>query len=187
MDLISLGDQLNACFESSSDVHQLYQIILTFKADPAVKERLGGGGGATLPPLIARAIGTSGESLGTILKAVPIQSPQDAFQAVFRWLELVLYTTCEYIPFLNEKSAQNLAIGHPVSIWLFKEHRTVEACYYIGMFLVRKLEKKELPVALVKLPELVERFRVYVLPRMVEFHTSAIDQLKKVNSEYMEL
>ncbi len=180
MDLITLSDQLNSCFESSDEVHQLYAIIITHKADQSVKESL-----KNPPPPIKRIL--NGEPLINVLKSVTVPNPNDAYRALFRWLDLVLYTTCDYLPYLNEKSAHNVAIAHPVSMWLLKEHHSVEACCYIGMFLTRLVGKKDLPVVLVKLPELVYRFRTFVLPKMVEFHTSAADELKQLNPEYMEL
>ena len=182
MDLLILSDQLNTCFESSSEVHQLYAIVITYKADQPIKDSLDK---KNAPPAVARIL--NGEPLLQVLKSVAIPNPHEAYRAVFRWLDLVLYTTCDYLPCLNEKNAHNAAIAHPVSVWLYKEHQSVEACCYIGMYLTRLVSKKDLPVVLVKLPELVERFRAFILPKMVEFHTSAADQLKQLHPDYMAL
>jgi hypothetical protein len=182
MDLIDLSEQLNKCFESSRDAHDLYSIAVTWIADAATKDALRTK--KDLPLILARVL--NGEPLLAIFKSVQLsEPPQDSYRALMRWLNLVLYTLCNYVP--NEQNAHNVALAHPISMWLFKECKTVEACCHVCMYLARIVGKHEVPMECIRLPEVTERFKVFILPKMVEYHARSLEELKEIAKEYTEL
>lgn len=184
MDLVELSDGLGKAFEQSYDFKQLYQVFAAYKYDEATKEACKKN--KECPPLVARI--AKGEPLKEVLSSIQMEAPAiEAYNVLFRWLNLVLYSTCHILPHLNEQNAHNVSLGSPFALWLHKEYRAIEICCSVGMILSKMVGAKEVPVALIRLPELTERFKKFILPKMTELHQQSLDELNEIAKEYMDL
>jgi hypothetical protein len=100
------------------------------------------------------------------------------------WLDLVLYETCTFIPLITEDRAHNLALGHPLSLWLLRFAGVVDAACQVGMIIVR-VREEDLPQSLIRLPILTTRFNTILLPKLQEFTRETVKQLWEIKPEYM--
>ena len=118
---------------------------------------------------------------------VPLLEPYIAYKALFRWIDLVLYTTCAFLPHMNENNAHNIALGHPIALWLFKYHETIDSCCVVGMILARLVKLEKVPIQVIRLKELTERFKKFILPKMVEYHDASVEEVKQFAPELLNL
>jgi hypothetical protein len=86
------------------------------------------------------------------------------------WLCRVMYAIC--YPPIDEKTASNIALTHPMAFWLFEHANQIEAS--IRLFIHLYPDAKDL-ICCVKLLDTVGRFHKYVLPEMGK----QIDSMKK--------
>lgn len=138
----------------------------------------------------------SSEELRHLFKSVHVDKstecgkllePYIAYKALFRWIDLVLYTTCAFLPHMNEDNAHNIALGHPIALWLFKYYETIDSSCTTGMILARLVKLEKVPIQLIRLKELTERFKKFILPKMVEYHDASVEEVKQFAPELMEL
>lgn len=102
-----------------------------------------------------------------------------------RWLDMVLLHTCMFIPSITENNANNIALAHPLSIWLFKFADTIDEMCEIGMQITSHFEN--IPITLIRLPHLTARFRKFLLPIMNDFHAKSVEEMKEVMPDYLKL
>lgn len=104
-----------------------------------------------------------------------VETPEQAL----RWLNIVLYTLCDFIPVINEDNAYNMALGHPYSMWLYEHNQTIEKwCKSIPK------NGENIPLALIRLPPLIIRFRKFLLPHIEEFNDKTVLQIKELWPNY---
>lgn len=77
------------------------------------------------------------------------------------WLCRVMYAIC--YPPIDEKTASNIALTHPMAYWLFEHASQIEASIRLLVHLYP--DAKDL-ICCIKLLDTVGRFRKYVLPEM---------------------
>jgi hypothetical protein len=104
---------------------------------------------------------------------------------ISRWLDIVLFHTCTFIPSITEKNAYNLALAHPLSIWLFKYADIIDEMCTIGMQMTKEFEN--IPITLIRLPQLTARYRKFLLPIVEKFNEDSIEEMKEAMPEYLEL
>lgn len=104
---------------------------------------------------------------------------------ILRWLNIVLYHTCTFIPNITENNAPNLALGHPLSIWLFEYADTIDKLCILGMQMTKYVE--DIPIPLIRLPQLTARYRKFLLPIVEKFNKDSIEEMKEAMPEYLKL
>jgi hypothetical protein len=115
-----------------------------------------------------------------------IANVREDWEVLATFLDTVLYETCTFIPLITEDRAHNIALGHPLSLWLHKHVRTLSAACRVGMILMSRIEipAEKLPQCLIRLPNLIMRFNLLLLPRIEELH---VESLKHLDKEYLDL
>lgn len=114
-----------------------------------------------------------------------LDTRRSVWKSLLPWLNRVLYQTSAFLPHITEEAAYNLALGHPVSLWLFENADLLDAACSIGMFVYGG--KLELCAPLIRLPQLVIRFRMILAPVINGFHTKSIEELKELRPLYFDL
>lgn len=106
------------------------------------------------------------------------------------WLRLVLYNTSIFLANITPETAHNMALGHPIAIWLFEYVDILDASCSIGMALWKRLNSNDetlLPCpALIRLPQLTIRFRTILLPVINGFHKDSWEQMKEIRKDYTQ-
>lgn len=104
---------------------------------------------------------------------------------ISRWLDIVLLHTCDFIHMITEKNAYNLALAHPLSIWLYKFADPIDQICRLGMQMTKEFEN--IPITLIRLPQLTARYRKFLLPVMNDFHIKSIEEMKEIMPDYLKL
>lgn len=109
-----------------------------------------------------------------------------AWSLLKSWLEHVMYVTCHFTPNITEENAHNMALGHPISLWLAEYVDLLDACLAVGMVCWRATGGGEqFPTVLLRLPILTIRYRMILAPVVNGFNKSTVDTLKEERSKYM--
>ena len=118
----------------------------------------------------------------------PINKPELIWQHLSVWLDMVLYETCAFIPLITDKHVNNV-IGHPLSMWLYRYTEVIDAACCVGMIILSHLgvEEKQLPLSLLRLPNLTMRFNLILLPKIKALHEESIKELREHKPGYLEL
>lgn len=114
---------------------------------------------------------------------------RQCYLAVYQWLRSVLYQTCMFIPNISEDTAHNVALGHPIAVWLYEYVDLLEASCAVAMACWQSLNAKDdtvPPPALIRLPQLTIKFRVILLPVVNLFLKDSWKGLKEVRSKYCD-
>jgi hypothetical protein len=129
----------------------------------------------------------------TLQKQTPPASPNpeitnvvEDWEVLATFLDTVLYETCTFMSTIEEKYARNIALYHPLSLWLHKHVRTLSAACRVGMILMSHIDipAEKLPQCLIRLPNLIMRFNLLLLPHIEEHH---VESLKHLDKEYLDL
>ncbi len=100
------------------------------------------------------------------------------WKGVSRWLDLVLYSTSAFCPHITEENAVQIAMAHPLALFLFKHAETIDATCRIALKLTGVLKYKEAPMSIIRLLSLTVRFRMFIVPKMIELHKESLEDLK---------
>jgi len=134
-------------------------------------------------------LGDEKKSFYAIVKELnlPPSTFQECWGHVSRWLRRVLYETSIFLPNITEETAHNMALGHPIAIWLTEYVDILDATCSVGMVAWKSFnsDMSSLPPALIRLPQLVIRFRTILLPVIRGFHKESLKELKELRSEYV--
>lgn len=107
------------------------------------------------------------------LSDMPLETPEQRS----KWLNIVLYSICDFIPVITEANAYNIALGHPLSMWLYQNHEKIEN--------ICKSEPPECRLALIRLPPLIYRFRKFLKPHIEEFNDKTILEVQELWPGYL--
>lgn len=110
---------------------------------------------------------------------------QETWQRVNLWLQSILDKTSPFIPQITPESAHNIALGHPIAVWLYEYADILDACCAVASVCWRSTGQEKTPLVLLRLPELSIRFRTLVLPIMNGFCKKSEEELSEIRPEYM--
>lgn len=125
------------------------------------------------------------ESEPSLTSGAQIESTDRLCNKILKWLNMVLLHTCAFIPNITEKNAPNVALGHPLSIWLFEYADTIDKLCILGMQMTKEFE--DIPIPLIRLPQLTARYRKFLLPIVEKFNKDSIEEMKEAMPEYLKL
>jgi hypothetical protein len=119
-----------------------------------------------------------------LLSTLTEHDPQIVAQTkhvVLDWLQRTMYSTAPFVPHIIEENARNLALGHPIALWLFDHAQDVDLLCTVGMILMRPQgnagKKESLPSCLVRLPIMTQRARSILFPELQKVHNETIEIL----------
>lgn len=118
---------------------------------------------------------------------LPEEDLHNCWAGLSSWLRSVLYQTSIFLANIVPETAHNMALGHPIAIWLYEYVDVLDAACSVGMAIWRKLMSKSAklpPPALIRLPQLVIRFRTILLPVINGFHEESWKEMGELRSEY---
>lgn len=116
-----------------------------------------------------------------------LEEAQYMYPRVDAWLLAVLMSTCSYTPYMVPDKSINLALGHPLSVWLYRYVDTIDMLCSIQLRLAKQLGRKELDQTLIRLPQMTDRFNAVIRPVLDKFHKEAWEEVKRELPEYAVL
>ncbi len=126
-------------------------------------------------------------SLGQIFdQLLPTIDVPQTWKAVDRWLDLILYSTSAFCPHITDDNANQIAMAHPLALFLFKHVETIDATCRVAMKLTSVLKYKEPPMSIIRLTSLTIRYRLFISAKMIELHKESLDDLKE-SREFLAL
>lgn len=111
-----------------------------------------------------------------------VETRRQVWQLLNPWLNRVLYQTSAFIPHINEENAHNLALGHPISLWLYENVDLLDAACSVGMMV-----SQGTCASLIRLPQLIIRYRMILAPVLAGFHQKSTEELKELRPLYFDL
>jgi len=118
---------------------------------------------------------------------LPEEERRACWVSLHAWLRSVLYQTSIFLPNITEETAHNMGLGHPIAIWLYEYVDLLDASCSVGMACWKSFNPKDdivPPPALIRLPQLVIRFRTILLPVINGFHKESWEKLQELRSAY---
>lgn len=118
---------------------------------------------------------------------LPEDERKQCYVAVHSWLRSVLYQTSIFLPNITEETAHNMGLGHPIAIWLYEYVDLLDASCSVAMACWKSLQESGLPPpSLIRLPQLVIRFRSILMPVINGFHKESWELMQELRSKYCE-
>ena len=103
-------------------------------------------------------------------------------------LRSIMYATSAMIPNINEETAWNLALGHPVALWLFDYADHIDVLCSVAMVLNGFIEQdpciERIPQCLIRLPNALIRCREVLFVHINAVHVKSAEACRK---EYLGL
>jgi len=120
------------------------------------------------------------------LFAVDKKKEETLFVNVINFLNFVSYKFAPLAPAINEQQAYASAIANPLCFWLYDNVDKLECTIVIAAYLSPK-QNGTFANSILRLHELVQRFRQLVHPHMIQMNQKLVEDSKKNYPEFNKM